>query len=525
MAESKIDSVAPGYQRMADTHWDLITALEGGTPAMRQASRKGGGGAYWVGLPGAGGDADFLPALEKEEPADWEKRLQMTFLHPGFSKGVTRISAKPFGKKLVVHEEEKLDPRLRALIDDTDGQGKSLHALARELMQDGWSRGLFHIGVDLPRPSKAATSRQDELTLKPRIFRIKPVNLINWPHEIDSNGNIKLQQIRFRENATVVDRWDMKEVERIRVWNADRTWSIHEKRKTGESEESERWEEVDGGALTFPDGIPLITRYFNQTGFMEAESPFADVAWLNLAHWQSSSRQRWYLDFARFSFLFGRGIGKNEMQGKVVLSPQTLLTAQNPQAELMVVEHQGHAIESGQNDLDDLERRMDEASLKPMQTKGGTPTAAARWLDEASVSCDAAACVMEVETALTDALHMAGRWIGKVVPDEVEVKLPGDVLMRRNAEDMEHVFGAYDRGAMDDLTLLQEMQDRGIVGDRISPEEILKRMAEQKPDSDATLEGVGGSRRMLVTLQRKGLIAADADVDAILDQMDGMEAA
>jgi len=467
---SAVESTSPGYDRMAETHWNLISALEGGTPGMREASTK---------------DAAFyLPQLEKEDDADWYKRLNVSYLHPGFTKGVSRVAAKPFGKKLVVQGLDTLDARLQAMVENVDGFGKTLHALARELMEDGWSRGLFHVGVDLPKKAEI-DSRKGELSIRPRIFRIKPQDLFAWPYRITEEGEVILEQIRFMETSTDVEGFAVEETSRIRVWNSDSTWSLWELRRG-------KWEEIVAPTpWNYTGGIPLVTGYFSQTGFMEAESPFADVAWMNLAHWQSSSRQRWMLDFARTPFLFGSGFQKKEGNATFVVAANKLNTASNPQADIRVIEHKGTAIGAGQADLDDLERRMDEATLKPMQQKSGTPTAAARWLDEASVQCDAQACVMEVESVLTRAIQMAGAWILEAVSDEVQVKLPGDMLLRRSSDDIPHIQTARDNRDIDRQTYLEEFNDRGMFRDGRTVEDIEERLAEEQPDDDDALAGAG----------------------------------
>ncbi len=473
-----VQSTAPGYDRMAAL-WRLINALKSGTEGMRDQA-----GAQH----GNQDPNEFLPRQPKEPLDEYRRRVAMSYLHPGFTGAVNRISSKAFAEKVVVQNQESLSPRLQEMLTNTDGRGKTIHSLGRELVQDGWERGLFHLGVDMPRKVSAPTSRSgptrlDELNMMPRMLRIEPDRLFNWPHTIDEEGHVHLQSVRFSEVGTVLrGSYVMKEVQRIRVWNSNGTWELHEQVEGAKRQDEFRM--ISSGTFSYGEGIPLVTGYFNQVGFMEAVSPFMHVAWLNLAHWQSSSRQRYLLEFARLPFLFGSGWSKREREQGVTVSANKANLTESKEAKLSVIEHEGAAIQAGQKDLDDLERRMDTEGLRPMETKGGAPTAAARWLSEAGVQSDAQSNVREVEDRLTDGIRMAGVWIGEKVPEDVRVKIPADMLIRRAAEDMPTILEAHSQGALDAEEVLIEMKERGILRESADVQAILKRIEEQGPDEE-----------------------------------------
>ena len=75
----------------------------------------------------------------------------------------------------------------------------------------------------------------------------------------------------------------------------------------------------------------------NQVG----ELPLLDLAWLNIAHWQSSSDQRHVLTVARFPMLAGSGVPENT---NVVVGPDRMLTTPNADGKFYYVEHTGAAI-------------------------------------------------------------------------------------------------------------------------------------------------------------------------------------
>ena len=61
-------------------------------------------------------------------------------------------------------------------------------------------------------------------------------------------------------------------------------------------------------------------------GFMTAHPPLMDLAWLNLAHWQSASDQRHILHVARVPILFGRNLTLPE--DGLALGPNRLATGE-----------------------------------------------------------------------------------------------------------------------------------------------------------------------------------------------------
>src|SRR3546814_6971269 len=86
--------------------------------------------------------------------------------------------------------------------------------------------------------------------------------------------------------------WGERAVEQIRVLEPGR-WSLW---RRADAVRDRPWRRHAGGETSFgPPGfgtLPLVTVYAERTGYLTARPPLLDLAWLNLAHWQSSSDQR-----------------------------------------------------------------------------------------------------------------------------------------------------------------------------------------------------------------------------------------
>jgi len=184
------------------------------------------------------------------------------------------------------------------------------------------------------------------------------------------------------------------------------------------------WHGDDAGDSSL-DCIPLVTIYANRAGFMTAHPPLMDLAWLNLAHWQSASDQRHILHGARGPILFGRNLTLPE--DGLALGPNRIVTGEGESADLRFVEHSGAAIAAGRQDLIDLEDRMAVMGLDLMTRRGGagSTTATARAIDAAENTSSLLGLIHAVEDRLTTAFGFMADWLGVPRSEAGRVALHG----------------------------------------------------------------------------------------------------
>ncbi len=156
--------------------------------------------------------------------------------------------------------------------------------------------------------------------------------------------------------------------------------------------------------------VPFVPISANPTGFMTARPPLMDMAWLNLAHWQSASDQRHILHIARVPVLFGRGLQMAERG--LEIGPNRLILSDDPSADLKFVEHSGAAIAAGRQDLVDLEDRMAVMGLDVIARRPGTLTATARAIDNAQCHAALDAILTSLQSGMMAAFAMAANWLG-----------------------------------------------------------------------------------------------------------------
>ncbi|WP_420403321.1 DUF4055 domain-containing protein [Nisaea sp.] len=368
------------YREMA-ADWELIHDLLGGTRMMRLRGEK------------------WLPREPGESREAYAIRLGRSVLFNGLQRTLQTLVGKPFHRPAGL--EGNPAPAMTALSGDVDLGGRNLTVFARDVLQAALTDGLTHILVDHPRLGDGARE-----AARPYLVHVPAPDLIGWRGQENGIGSA-LSRIRMRE--TVNRRsgaWEDRTRQQIRVLFPGRyeIW-----RRAGEDGDG-AWRRAETGDSSL-GRIPLVTIYASRTGFMTARPPLMDLAWLNLAHWQSASDQRHILHVARVPILFGRNLTLPE--DGLELGPNRIVTGDGDGADLRFVEHSGAAIAAGRQDLIDLEDRMAVMGLDLMTRRSGTgaTTATARAIDAAENSTALLSLIRAVEDGLTAAFGYMADWL------------------------------------------------------------------------------------------------------------------
>jgi hypothetical protein len=453
MADTRENPVAVpsvAYDDMM-TRWDLPIDLLGGTLAMREAEMK------------------WLTQEQGEKYQEYKTRLNRSILYEGYSDTVNKIAARPFSRPITISE---LPPDLEYLVNDVDTTGKSYETLAQELLHDLAVYGKAHILVDHTRMpdiengSKLTIRDEKEQGARVLLNRICPTKLIGWQTE-KVNGALKLKQIRIKETSIEADeKYTDSAVDFIRVWNDDGTWEQWRKVEG-------KWVRVEEGLVTGFTGIPLVTIYALQKGFLVAYPPLEGLAWLNLAHWQSSSDQRNILRLSRFAILFGKGFPSEYVEGEkqLIIGPTTAYLTNDENSELKYVEHSGKAIDAGRKDLQDLEMQMEVLGQLPFVKSTQQSTATAKRIDSNRNDSQVQRWIRALEGGLSTALKYACEWRGITPSIEMSVDVFSDFeVMLYGSTDKELLLKIRQAGDLTRTTFLHEEKRRGLLADTVDPE-------------------------------------------------------
>ena len=455
------DSTA-AYDDMA-ARWELIEALNGGTPTMREGAET------------------FLPRETGESSTKYGARLERTFLFNGYHDTVSKITGRPFSKPVTLEGADALPDGLAEIAEDTDREGTDLTQMAREMFREGVDHGLVHLIVDYPR-MRGDETRADERDAgaRPTLVPVSASRVIGWRSEVSAiTGKPALTQLRIRETALRDDGdYGVEEVKQVKLWTPS-SWELWEY-----DDERDQYGLVDKDEHSFGE-IPLLTCYFQRTGYMTGAPVLEDLAWLNLAHWQSSSDQRNILRFARTGLWFLSGISAAELkkQGGLKLGPNQYFRTDSEDANIRVVEHSGAAIGAGAKDLRDLEERMELMGLQPFVRLAGYQTATGKAIDEGKNQTQIQAHVQALQRTLTDAYWYAAKWIDQeAAVEKLSVRIFNDFSVSSQAsKDLDTLLKARVAGEIDRVTFLRELRRRGVLAEEEEVSEIVDRLEAEGP--------------------------------------------
>lgn len=391
-------TTSAAYDKMLP-RWHVIETLLGGTEAMREAGEM------------------YLPKHQEETDTGYRERLQSAVLLNMVERTLDTLSGKPFSGPIRLNDDVPAAIRER-ILDDVDLQGNNLDVFARQWFREGMAKAFAHVLIDFPRPAPREDGQPRTLAddrregLRPYWVLIKPECLLFARAEV-INGVEVLQHVRILEHYTEQDGFAEVCKRRIRVLEPGlvQLWEPKPSKKQGQDED---WEMVDEWAtgLTY---VPLVTFYAHREGFMCGKPPLLDLAWLNVAHWQSSADQRHILTVSRFPILACSG-ASGEDSDPVVVGPNKVLYNPDPGGRFYYVEHTGAAISAGRTDLQDLEQQMAGYGAEFLKRRPGDQTATARALDSAEASSDLAAMIGLFEDAVAQALDITADWMRLGVP-------------------------------------------------------------------------------------------------------------
>lgn len=427
------------YQEMY-RKWELPETLWGGTQAMRVAGTK------------------YLPQQPKESDTAYTNRLARTFLLNLYKRTITTVSGLAFIKPVVVNN---VPSELEYLEFNVDGTGRNITEFAYDLAVTCLHLGLVHTMVDFPSTGEMGDMSygnfQDQ-GFRPFFTMIHPTRLVGWKTDKDSSFP-RLTQIRIvgqRMEDSDISEWQEKVVDIVYVIDDDVTQVF---RFDPESDSTEILEAVYPHTI---GKIPLLTAYSNKVDFMIGEPPLEDLAYVNLAHYQSSSDQRNILHVARVPFLLGTGFEEGELENTEIGANRIILTT-NEGANIKHIEHTGQAIGAGRTDLKDLEAQMGMLGADLLISKSvSRQTATARRMDQSESMSVLQLTLRSIEQMLEQCYQLAGEWMG-IDASDVSISIGDDLSAISEPNPTNALIALGQTGLLTEEQIVDEAKRQGIL--------------------------------------------------------------
>lgn len=478
MTNDTVDVVLTSVQDMRN-RWKMIDALYGGTRTMRAEGRK------------------YLPQEPAESDPAYQARLERSTLFNALRKTVTSMSGKVFSKPITFADGTPDD--FKKDWENIDFENNNGDVFFKTLFEDGLKYGLYFFLVDMPPSIPGATIKyEQENDIRPYFVRIDPHTLLGYRYT-KIKGKHKLTQVRIYDCYYAEDgEFSEKKVEEIRVYTIG-AWRIYRL-------ENNTWSLILEGQSSIKDAVPLVTGYCNKTGFMQATPTFEDLSYLNVTHWQSFSDQRHILHVARVPILFGKNL--QDEKKALEIGPNRLI-AGPPESDLKYVEHTGKAIDSGRQDLQDLQDMMAILGLENLLPVVGGQTATAKSLDYSDINSPLQFMALGLADAIEQGMVYYRQFKNDPSSNTGGVKVNTDYgITLRDATDIQSLIQARIAREISSETFWRELQRRNILQkdfdpvkekallekDREVDEEILNDATGAQPAASSSRSNVGSSQ-------------------------------
>lgn len=449
---------------------ELPNALMNGTKAMVDAGEK------------------FTPRYPAEDLQTYQLRLKGVQLFNGFELTVQSMLGKIFARDVMLNDD--VPETIATYAENIDGQGRNLTMFALDVMRAGLVDGISFVYADFPKVqtadgTKPFLTHQIANGARPNAIHYKADQILGFAHS-NIDGKEQLTQVRILEYVTDTNSLTFSDViiEQIKVLNIG-SYQIY---RRDENSMSKDWVLYDEGSISL-SYIPLIPFYVNRTNYMLGKPPLRTLAEMNLEHWISSSEQRKALIFERFAMIVFTGVPPGT---DIPVGPDKIICLTDPMAKWGTIESSGKGLEAGRLDIENIERRMQTASMTiNLQNKTAGVTATEVVVDTEEANSALMSIVASLEDCLANMLQAFADY--ELLDNGGTVTINKEFGRRKSKLSVNDFVALMLNGIVSSQTIFQELQRRGDLSEDLnyddvsaqSLEDTIKLMGLQKNDNNS----------------------------------------
>jgi hypothetical protein len=416
-----------------EPHWGLIEHLLGGTYKIRKGHRK------------------FLPQEPRELDESYDNRLQRSVLAPYYVR-LERMLAGMLTRKPVRLDD--VSDQIREQLFDVDLQSNDLQTWLYNTSRICIRYG--HVGVLVDAPKSGDNGRPYWATYDPR-------SILGWRTEM-ADGQQKLTQLRLSEKIVVPDGlYGEKQVEQVRVLTPG-AFEIFQKDQKGD------FRVIDEGTTSLSE-IPFSVAYSNRIGVLESFPPLADIAELNLQHYQVQSDlgNQLHISAVPMLALFGFPASAEEVSagpGEALSLPEG--------AAASYIEPAGNSYDAQFRRLDQIVSQINDLGLAAvMGAKLSAETAESKRIDRSQGDSTMMVLAQQMQDMIDNCLRFHANYL--------QESQAGSSLVNRDfmgarlePQEIQALLQLYTAGTVTQETLLLQLEAGEVLGDDFDVEAELE---------------------------------------------------
>jgi hypothetical protein len=464
MADKANDPSTPSLaHEKLSAHWQMIRAILAGAKAVKAAGEK------------------YLPKFPAESDPEYNRRKESAPWRPEFEDCIRSISAKPFAEETKLAGEPS--DEMKAIAEDIDGRGNNLHVFARDMFEGGVSLGAHGILVDFPTMNPNATRAEEKAAgARPYWVSVDADEIIALRTERRGAREVVVH-LRLRETAIVVDGFEEKAVEKIRVIEPG-MWQLWKQVKTAAGETT--WEIESDGILTL-DEVPFVFyATAERVGAQYVRPPLLDLATMQIELYQALSTKEQAYTMLGAPMLSANGMAAPDDGSSVETGPRRILFA--PGAEGIstswsILSAPAGSLKELREDCAATAEDMRRLGMQPMLPKTGNVTATASGIEAAKAHSAVGTWANGLKDALEQAFMFTAKWMKSTEAVEVSVHTDFSVGMW-GVEEIRELREARAAGDLSQRTYWDELSRRGVLGPQFDPDKELDAILGEIPGGD-----------------------------------------
>ena len=418
-----------------EPHWGLIETLLGGTYKIRKGHRK------------------FLFQEPRELDEAYDNRLQRSVLAPYYVR-LERMLAGMLTRKPVRLDD--VSDVIREQLFDVDLQGNDLQTWLFQTSRICIRYG--HVGVLVDAPAAGENGRPYWVSYTPR-------DILGWRTEL-KDGKQQLTQLRLQEKIVVPDGlYGEKQVEQVRVLTPG-AFEIHQKDQQGD------FKVVDEGRTSLSE-IPFSVAYSNRMGVLESIPPLADIAELNLQHYQvrSDLSNQLHISAVPMLAIFGFPQSAEEISA----GPGEAIALPSPgEADAKYIEPAGNSYDAQFRRLEQIASQINELGLAAvLGSKLVGETAEAKRIDRSQGDSTMMVVAQQMQDMIDNCLRFHAEYMQEA---NAGSSLVNRDFMGTRLEPLEiqALLQLYTAGTITQETLLLQLEAGEVLGDDFDVENELE---------------------------------------------------